>query len=276
LWRGIDASNGFFEHFNQNIWDHGNESCLYECFPIAAWVAISSKIIFLMERGHMKKIFIFAAVAVFAMQIARAQEYAYRPNLDIDLFLKSPDMTVDSLPPPPPRKLLPDNIHFVERKLWGESGLFRTMGLAAPLTPESRKSELHLRRTMLNAHLIGGVVTLTSMIAAVYYGQRVIDYNKMSDRNNHQLFVTTTIISYSATGLLAALSPPPMIRRDEVSTITTHKLLAWVHLTGMIVTPILGATIGRHMTRSQTARFHQASAYITTAALTASLIVITF
>jgi hypothetical protein len=171
--------------------------------------------------------------------------------------------------------LLPEKISFMEKALWGENGLFRTMGIAAPLTPESRKSELSLRRTMLVAHQIGGFVTLGSMITAVYFGQKIID----GDRGyvtNHQIFVTTTIISYSATGLLAVLSPPPMIRRDEASTTTLHKTLAWVHFTGMVLTPILGSMISRRATDSQVAHFHQISAYTTTAALAASLLVITF
>jgi uncharacterized membrane protein len=128
---------------------------------------------------------------------------------------------------------------------------------------------------MLVAHQIGGFVTLGSMITAAYFGQKLIDGN-YGYRRNHKYAVTATIISYSATGLLAVLSPPPMIRRNEMSTTTIHKTLAWVHFAGMVLTPILGASIGRNATTSQKAHFHQVSAYITTAALAASLIVITF
>jgi hypothetical protein len=67
-----------------------------------------------------------------------------------------------------------------------------------------------------------------------------------------------------------------MIRRDEASTTTLHKTLAWIHFTGMILTPILGSMISKRGTDSQVAHFHQISAYTTTAALAASLIVITF
>jgi hypothetical protein len=224
--------------------------------------------------GSLKQTILCLTAMLFAAQIARTQQYAYRPDLDEALSLDVPGVAVDSLSPHP--HLLPKNISFMENGLWGENGLFRTTGLAAPLSIESRRSELKLRRGMLTAHFIGGLVTLGSMMTAAYYGQRVIDYNRRSDRQNHQLFVTTTIISYSATGALAVLSPPPLIRRDEISTISIHKALAWVHFTGMVITPILGASIGRRMTRSQTARFHQASAYVTTAALAASLIVLTF
>jgi hypothetical protein len=212
---------------------------------------------------------------MFGINTIHAQEYASLPSVRSALLAPLPEMENDSLPLMMKPRLLPEKISFMEKGLWGENGLLRTMGIAAPLTPESRKSELSLRRTMLVAHQIGGFVTLGSMITAVYFGQKIID----GDRGyvtNHQIFVTTTIISYSATGLLAVLSPPPMIRRDEASTTTLHKTLAWVHFTGMVLTPILGSMISRRSTSSQVAHFHQISAYTTTAALAASLIVITF
>ncbi|MGD0591992.1 MAG: hypothetical protein ABSA44_14525 [Bacteroidota bacterium] len=223
------------------------------------------------------KPYLLCAIVIICMQNLQAQEFAFQPSLRDQLVFGPLDTSTDSLSHPSKRKLIPTNASFMEKYLWDEDGLFRNMGLASPLTPETRKSELSLRRGMLTAHLIGGVVTLGSMYTAIYYGQKMIDGNNArSYRSNHQLFVTATIISYSATGLLSVLSPPPMIRRDEVSTITIHKALAWVHFTGMIITPILGTLISRRATSSQTAHFHQASAYITAAALTASLIVITF
>jgi len=184
---------------------------------------------------------------------------------------------IDSIVTPPKRQLLPSKISFLEKWLWDENGMVREIGIAGPLTPESRKTELGARRTMLTMHQIGGFVTLGLMGSAVYCGQRLLDGNR-GYRGLHQGFVVATIASYSVTGLLAVLSPPPLIRRGEFSTTTLHKTLAWVHFVGMVVTPILGATL--HGTRTlnfdQTARFHQVSAYITTAALATSLIVITF
>jgi hypothetical protein len=183
----------------------------------------------------------------------------------------------DTVQAPLKRKLMPDRLSFVERGLWDETGLMRKIGIAGPLTPESRKNELTARRTMLTIHQIGGFVTLGLMTSAAYCGQQVLN-GRRQFRNWHQGLVVGTIASYSVTGLLAALSPPPLIRRDEVSTTTIHKTLAWVHFVGMVVTPILGATLHHTHTLNydQTARFHQVSAYITTAALAASLVVITF
>jgi len=181
----------------------------------------------------------------------------------------------DSITPPVKRKLLPDNMSFMEKGLWGERGIFRSLGIASELTPEVRKSELGLRRTMLTIHQIGGFVTLASIITAAYFGQKVID-GESGYRRNHQYAVATTITLYSVTGLLAALSPPPLIRRGEVSTITVHKTLAWVHFLGMVTTPILGKMIGRSGDYYHQAHIHQISAYITTAALAASMIIVTF
>jgi hypothetical protein len=72
-----------------------------------------------------------------------------------------------------------------------------------------------------------------------------------------------------------------LIRRDETSTTTIHKTLAWIHFAGMILTPIIGNTIlkrgpvGRYADLNQ-ARFHQISGYVTTAVFAASMIVVTF
>jgi len=129
---------------------------------------------------------------------------------------------------------------------------------------------------MLTTHQIGGFVTMGFMWSAAYFGQQIVDGHP-EYRRNHQYAVTGTIITYSATGLLAILSPPPLIRRDETSTTTIHKTLAWVHAAGMILTPILGGMVmHRRSTNLQIEHFHQFSGYITTAVFTASMITVTF
>lgn len=188
------------------------------------------------------------------------------------------DTLSDFLPPPVEPKLLPDNISFGEKFLWGKNGFVRNIGLVPALSPEERMRELHIRRTMLIAHQISGFTTLALMWTAAYFGQRTIDDPRNRTlANYHQAFVAATIATYSLTGLLAILSPPPLIRRDEGSTTSLHKTLAWVHFIGMIVTPILGGMIRNHRVfNMDKAHFHQVAGYITTAALTASMLVITF
>jgi hypothetical protein len=174
-------------------------------------------------------------------------------------------------------RLLPEKMSFMERGLWGENGLFRSWGITGELTPETRKHELDVRRTMLTMHQIGGFTTLASMIATVYFGQKFLDTGDRNALDMHETFIPITVGLYSATALLSVLSPPPLIRRDEVSTTSIHKLLAWVHVAGMIITPILGAAIGRrNASFEQKARVHQVAGYITTGVFAASMIIITF
>jgi len=200
----------------------------------------------------------------------------------LDPALALPDTSpIAQVRPRSAAHLLPENMSFMERGLWGESGFFRWTGIAGPLGPQERKDELSARRTMLTMHQIGGFVTLGLMGATVYYGQRYLNYSDRTDRSRHQEFVTFTIISYGLTGLLAVISPPPLIRRSETSTTTIHKTLAWVHFAGMILTPIVGNMIRKRSGKFSyddlaTAHFHQVSAYVTTGVFAASLIVITF
>lgn len=174
-------------------------------------------------------------------------------------------------------KLLPDNMSFMEKFLWDENGFMRKIGIAGPLNAESRQKELQARRTMLSIHQITGLATLGLMITADYYGNQVLK-GRYNLSGTHKTFVLFTVMMYSITGLLAVLSPPPMIRRsDELSTITIHKTLAWLHFAGMILTPIIGKMIVKHRAFNiNTAHFHQISAYITTAIFAASIIVLTF
>lgn len=203
-------------------------------------------------------------------------EVDLRTQLILHQFFYDRDLAIlDSFPRPTVRRLLPNNMSWMEKGLWGEDGFLRTSGIASPLTPESRTSELSLRRGMLVAHQIGGFVTLGLMASAAYAGQKIIDGNS-GYRPYHKGFVAGTIATYSLTGLLAVLSPPPMIRRDEISTTTIHKTLAWVHAAGMIITPILGSMISRRSSSTQKEHIHQLSGYITLATYTASLVTVTF
>lgn len=174
-------------------------------------------------------------------------------------------------------KLLPDHISFMENFLWGENGFMRKVGIAGPLNAESRKDELQARRTMLSIHQVTGLTTLGLMLATDYFGQKVLD-GRRDLSGTHKTFVAFTIGTYALTGLLAVLAPPPMIRRDNSGgTTQIHKILAWVHFAGMILTPILGSLVVNHRAIDiNKGHFHQISAYATTAVFAASVIVLTF
>jgi hypothetical protein len=180
------------------------------------------------------------------------------------------------------KRLLPEDMSWMENFLWGVNGIFRS----GKLTPQKRMSELSLRRTMLTWHQRLGVTTWFLMGATVLAGQLTLNGNRKY-RDWHGPLAVATIIGYSATALLAILSPPPLVRRSgEHDTIFWHKLLAFVHAAGMIALPFLANSIvsrsrfngirGPERFNDARARAHQITAYITYTAFTASIITIFF
>lgn len=209
--------------------------------------------------------------------------YSIYPNTIIDTTIEESSPEGDTLAQDEKPKLLPDQISFGERLFWGENGIFRGLGIASPLTQEVRRHELAVRRTMLTMHQIGGFLALASMIGTAWTGQRTLDLPRNRNlRNSHQKMILATVVTYSLTGMLAIVSPPPLIRRDEGGTTSIHKMLAWFHVAGMIITPILGSMVSQRGTKLgpniniDRAHFHQYAGYITTAIFAASMIVITF
>lgn len=177
--------------------------------------------------------------------------------------------------------LLPGIMSPMEKVMWGRHGLARSV-TGWDLTEESREKEMGLRRTMLTVHEISGLTTLAFMIATVVYGQLALNEYRTpapgSESNSrygdiHSTLVGFTIFTYATTATLALLTPPPSIRRHEWSTVSTHKALAWVHVTGMIVTPILAGYI---RDSREALRFHQISGYVTTAAFAGAVVAVTF
>jgi hypothetical protein len=167
--------------------------------------------------------------------------------------------------------LLPEILSPGEKLMWGEHGWMRSL-LNLPLNEESREKEMHLRRTMLNLHEIGGFTTLAAMIATAFAGQMIINGHEGYEDVKSPL-AWTTVGLYFTTASLSLLSPPPAVRRPGWSTISTHKALAWVHFTGMLITPILGTLIeDEHDVRV----FHQTAGYITLAAFAGAMISVTF
>lgn len=180
------------------------------------------------------------------------------------------------------RRLLPEDMSWMENFLWGVHGLFRS----GELTAQKRKSDLVLRRDMLIWHQRLGIATWLLMGATVLAGQLTLNGNRKF-RQWHSPLAEATIIGYSATGLLAILAPPPLIRRPgDHDTIFWHKILAWVHAAGMIALPILANNIvhrsrfrgvrGPENFNMARARAHQITGYITFATFTAAIVTIFF
>lgn len=208
-----------------------------------------------------------ARLSVFAEQRA---EHAVDLETPTTLAVES-----DSLEQARKRRLLPKNISLMERAFWGENGVFRATGIA-PLTPESRKEELDVRRTMLTMHQVAGIATLGLMIATVVVGQRYID-GDFTLYDAKRRLGNATVLAYMTTAGFSLFAPPPAVRRDEWNSISTHKLFAFIHFTGMIITPILANRIASPSgDYNQKVRVHQTAAYITTAAFSASIISLAF
>jgi len=168
--------------------------------------------------------------------------------------------------------LLPETLGPMEKLMWSEKGAMRKL-FDFPLTQEGRENEMHLRRNMLGLHQLGGFVTLASMITTVVLGQTV--YNGKKDLSQiHGAMAWTTIGAYFTTASLSIFTPPPLIRRKNWSSISTHKLLATMHLTGMIITPLLGRAVRGG--ERDLATVHLVSAYATTALFGAAIFTVTF
>lgn len=180
--------------------------------------------------------------------------------------------------------LLPEQLGPMESLMWSQHGFMRNH-FDFPLTEDGREKEIKLRRTLLTLHEIGGFTTLAAMIATCIVGQMA--YNQYPNRISPGLgdlksnLAVATEFLYFGTASLAIFTPPPLVRRKEWSSVSTHKLLATIHFTGMIVTPILASYIGGERrpgsTISRSAEtLHMISGYTTTAAFATAMLVIVF
>jgi hypothetical protein len=82
-----------------------------------------------------------------------------------------------------------------------------------------------------------------------------------------------------STAAMSTFAPPPLIRRDEWNTVSTHKLFAIFHFSGMVAQPILAimASNSRDLEQIRTLRrAHQIVGYFTLAALAAAMLTLTF
>ncbi len=170
------------------------------------------------------------------------------------------------------QQLLPDKIFFTQKALWGEKGLFRVTGIS-PLSAETRERELKIRRTMLKAHQTVGFIALAGMVAQGIVGSQLYNNSSPQLLNAHKGIAIATNISYGTTALLAFTAPPPLINDSGMSSIKMHKILAGVHLTGMIATNVLGQMVEDNPQLKST---HRATAITTLGAYAAAVIVIKF
>ena len=175
--------------------------------------------------------------------------------------------TIDSSLIQPPAKML-----FTQRALWGTNGILKNRYSGNDLVA-NRKTDLKIRRTMLQLHQIGGFVTIGGMLAQGIIGSQLYkgDYKVKDLHENVGMAVNLT---YGFTALNGLFAPPSAFNRDKkITSIRLHKWLAVLHLSGMIATNILATQIENNVFLKP---YHRAAAYVSFASLATALIVIKF
>ena len=166
-----------------------------------------------------------------------------------------------------PRKML-----FTQRLVWGEHGLLR---FGKTVTPAIRANDMRIRRKMLLAHQVLGLVTMAGFVGQAIVGSQLYaDPHNRSTRSMHENLALTVNTTYSLTALMSLFAPPPMVNRDKgITSIRLHKWLAVAHLSGMVATNILASVLeGNPSVRP----YHRAAAYTTFFAYAAAIIVLKF
>lgn len=205
-----------------------------------------------------KSLFTILLISFPFLTLVKAQD----SNLLNDLML---EQTKDST-------LLPKKMLITQRLLWGEKGLMRVSGIA-PLTIETRKKEMQVRRGSLKIHQALGFITLGSMVAQGIVGSQLYNGNHRV-KDLHEGLATSINITYSLGAITSLLAPPPMVNRDKkITSLRLHKWLSVVHMTGMIATNVL-AGLADENTKYKSA--HRAAAYTTFASFAAAMVVIKF
>jgi hypothetical protein len=173
-------------------------------------------------------------------------------------------------------KLLPEKMLLTQRIFWGEKGLFRKVGLAPDLTAENRARELKLRRTMFKIHQAVGLLTAAGMLTQGILGAKLYkaggdDYMRI--KRAHEATALGINIAYGTTALMAFTAPPAMLNRKGISNVKVHKILSYVHLTGMITTNILADKISDNFKLKP---YHRAAAFTTFGAYFAAMAILKF
>jgi hypothetical protein len=205
-----------------------------------------------------KNIISFVLISLISIATVKAQDN----NLLHDLMS---EQTADSA-------LLPQKMLVTQRLLWGEKGLMRISGIA-PLTIESRKKEMQVRRGSLKVHQALGFITLGGMVAQGIVGSQLYKGNyKVKDL--HEGLASAINVTYSLGAVTSLLAPPPMVNRDKkITSLRLHKWLSVVHMSGMIATNVL-AGLAEENVKYKSA--HRAAAYTAFASFAAAMVVIKF
>lgn len=150
---------------------------------------------------------------------------------------------------------------------------------------------LKTRRTYLKVHQVTALTSLGLLIGQVALGQVLLNKKRSADlegyddlRDYHRYLGYATFSVYSVAAGAAFLAPK-IDREGAYDAITIHKSLAIIHMTGMMLTPLLGyyqvSQAEKIKTQQDADRVrtlntvHQVTGYTTAAALAGAMLVIT-
>jgi hypothetical protein len=139
-------------------------------------------------------------------------------------------------------------------------------------TPELQKT-LDDRRFYLRQHQIWGLVAVGAMAAAFLSG------GEGDLPPEHPFFAGLAVASYSAAAYTALMAPELPHGKEKGGT-AWHRRLVWIHLPGMILTPILGYLAAKKINDGEKLdgpeKYHKDVATVTAATLAISAITVSF
>lgn len=133
---------------------------------------------------------------------------------------------------------MPENMPVHTKILWGENGFFRKLNIA----PKSRSSELKLRVKMLQLHQKIALGTLGIFSYQSYLGNQMIKGDYLN-KSRHRILSKYVWSMYMSSAALSYFAPPAMKYNKKYDSMKIHRMLSWVHFSGMAVIPYLGYKI---------------------------------
>lgn len=137
--------------------------------------------------------------------------------------------------------------------------------------------QLEKRSSMLKIHQTLGLVTAIPMITQFFIADDL--KNDRSKRNLHAGVGMATAVLYGTTASFAIFAPKPDGVKDKGNT-KIHRMLAWVHMPLMILTPILGGIADSQVSKGEkvhgVASLHSGSAGLLLGSYLASMAVMSF
>ena len=167
----------------------------------------------------------------------------------------------------------------------GEGPSLQSLGFPSSATQGSAREQalLNKRSHMLQIHQKLGMLTAIPMVAMLFTGPGAKGHHGLpgsaSGRNLHMGLGILTSGMYWTTAYYA-IRAPKIPGTKSYGLIRLHKILAWVHGPGMIITPILGAIAYSQLNRGERihgiAKYHSVAAYTTAIAYGAALLSVSF